>query len=100
MVEKYSGQMGNILEGKGYIHATHQEMSKFDKSPGDWLQESGRRDPGFYCRSNRSGGREETSEVYPDHWLVHWHIQLKSVRPAPTRGGITLKISKRLICGP
>ena len=22
--------MGNALEGKGYIHATHQEMSKFD----------------------------------------------------------------------
>ena len=21
--------MGNALEGKGYIHATHQEMSKF-----------------------------------------------------------------------
>ena len=21
--------MGNVLEGKGYIHATHQEMSKF-----------------------------------------------------------------------
>ena len=22
--------MGNELEGKGYIHATHQDMSKFD----------------------------------------------------------------------
>ena len=22
--------MGNALEGKGYIHATHQDMSKFD----------------------------------------------------------------------
>ena len=21
--------MGNVLEGKGYIHATHQEMSRF-----------------------------------------------------------------------
>ena len=29
IVERYSGQIGNALEGKGYIHATHQGMSKF-----------------------------------------------------------------------
>ena len=29
IVKKCSGQIGNALEGKGYIHATHQEMSKF-----------------------------------------------------------------------
>jgi hypothetical protein len=29
-VEKYSGHIGNVLEGKGFLHATHQEMSKFD----------------------------------------------------------------------
>ena len=22
--------MGNVLEGKGYIHASHQDMAKFD----------------------------------------------------------------------
>ena len=30
VVERYSGQIGNVSEGKGYIHATHQDMSKFD----------------------------------------------------------------------
>ena len=29
IVERYSGQIGNVSEGKGYIHATHQDMSKF-----------------------------------------------------------------------
>ena len=29
IVERYSGQIGSASEGKGYIHATHQEMSKF-----------------------------------------------------------------------
>ena len=29
IVERYSGQIGNASEGKGYIYATHQEMSKF-----------------------------------------------------------------------
>ena len=29
IVERYSGQIGNASEGKGYIHASHQEMSKF-----------------------------------------------------------------------
>ena len=29
VVERHSGQMGNAVEGKGYIHATHREMSKF-----------------------------------------------------------------------
>ena len=29
IVERYSGQIGNGSEGKGYIHATHQDMSKF-----------------------------------------------------------------------
>ena len=28
-MERYSGQIGNLPEGKGYIHATHQDMSKF-----------------------------------------------------------------------
>ena len=32
VVEKCSGQIGNVLEGQGYIHATHQEMSKFDSA--------------------------------------------------------------------
>ena len=32
MVRKCSGQIGNASEGKGYIHATHQEMSKFDSA--------------------------------------------------------------------
>ena len=29
VVERYSGQIGNASEGKGYIHATHHDMSKF-----------------------------------------------------------------------
>ena len=29
VVERHSGQMGNAREGKGYIHATHQNMSRF-----------------------------------------------------------------------
>ena len=32
VVKKCSGQIGNVLEGQGYIHATHQEMSKFDSA--------------------------------------------------------------------
>ena len=32
VVKKCSGQIGNVWEGKGYIHATHQEMSKFDSA--------------------------------------------------------------------
>ena len=29
IVERYSGQIGNDSEGKGYIHATHRDISKF-----------------------------------------------------------------------
>ena len=32
MVKKCSGQIWNASEGKGYIHATHQEMSRFDSA--------------------------------------------------------------------
>ena len=32
VVKKCSGQIGNASEGKGYIHATHQEMCKFDSA--------------------------------------------------------------------
>ena len=29
-MERHSGQIGNVLEGKGYIYATHRNMSRFD----------------------------------------------------------------------
>ena len=30
VVDRHFGQIGNVSEGKGYIHANHREMSKFD----------------------------------------------------------------------